>query len=131
MANDPLVALRMAAKGLLYPSETDAPFRAFAWKGTEPLSARTLRKKSRKSQTTEVRETTLEDFFENLTQDQAWHDDDDRRTVARFRALRKTLEEHLTDPKVFRVGSVNIDVYVVGRAATGDWVGLKTKSVET
>ena len=45
--------------------------------------------------------------------------------------LAKVIEENLSDVRVFKVGEVNIDVYIVGRTKQGDWVGLHTKAVET
>jgi hypothetical protein len=37
----------------------------------------------------------------------------------------------VTDIRVFKVGRVNLDVYVVGRTKEGDWAGVQTKAVET
>ncbi|MDQ3743999.1 MAG: nuclease A inhibitor family protein [Acidobacteriota bacterium] len=41
------------------------------------------------------------------------------------------LEENLTDLKAYRVGLINIPVYVVGRSASGNWLGVSTRVVET
>jgi hypothetical protein len=37
----------------------------------------------------------------------------------------------LTNPKVFKVGSRKVTVYVVGQAKEGGWAGLTTTAVET
>jgi hypothetical protein len=41
------------------------------------------------------------------------------------------LEENLADLTVFRIGSIRIDIYVVGLDADGNLAGIKTKAVET
>jgi hypothetical protein len=43
----------------------------------------------------------------------------------------RLLEENLADLKVFRVGVVNIPVYIAGRSASGNWLGVSTRVVET
>ena len=45
--------------------------------------------------------------------------------------LQQAVDQRLSGLRVFRIGEVNIDVYVVGRTADGQWAGLKTHSVET
>ncbi len=51
--------------------------------------------------------------------------------MRRFLALQKVLETNLHDIKVYKVGTINIDVYVVGQAADGTYEGIHTKVVET
>jgi hypothetical protein len=41
------------------------------------------------------------------------------------------LKAELTDLRVYRVGSTDIDVYILGKHPSGAWLGLKTKVVET
>jgi hypothetical protein len=45
--------------------------------------------------------------------------------------LHDTLENLLKDISVYRVGTVNIDVYVIGKTADGYFAGVSTKLVET
>jgi hypothetical protein len=51
--------------------------------------------------------------------------------VEGFPALDETLQETLTDLKVYRCGAANITLYVVGREAQGRLAGFKTRAVET
>ena len=58
--------------------------------------------------------------------------------VDRYVRLKALLEANLTDVRVYRVAEPGrdelvgaIDVYIVGRNAHGDLVGLRTVSVET
>ena len=49
----------------------------------------------------------------------------------KFQKLIKTLKDTLDDIRVYRVGEVEKDVYIVGKTKGGGWAGLKSKVVET
>ncbi len=59
------------------------------------------------------------------------NDPDSLARAAQFQTLKTTLEANLTDLKVIRFGDVNISTFIVGRAKTGELVGLLTGQVET
>lgn len=123
--------LERAAQGLLYPSETDAPVRAFAWRDASPFSAEALAAKLGYDTSTPIQTTDLDTFFEPVTKPQAWYGDEEQERMRRFIALRDLLKADLRDLKVYRIGSTSIDVYVVGRDARGRYYGVYTKVVET
>ena len=117
-----LSQLRLAVAGLLYPSESDEPFEVFTLPATEGSSRAAVAARAT-ANANAMSEQTLEAFFGELV-------DDDQ--AIRFESLRKVLESNLSGLGVFRVtrGS-EVDVYIVGRALDGAWIGLKTLSVET
>jgi hypothetical protein len=43
----------------------------------------------------------------------------------------QTLKENLSDIHVYRVGSIQIDAYIIGKLKSGKYAGLKTRLVET
>lgn len=121
-----LTLLRETASGLLYPSETDAPLTPYWWDnaaGSEPSPEALLRTEDRTPDTA-VEETGAADFFAPVTEG-------DGEDAARFRKLEEILKRDLTDLRGYRVGAVDIDVYLLGRHASGEWIGLKTHVVET
>ena len=120
--DDVLHALAGASAGLMYPSESDAPFQPFGWpavSANEPARGAVARHAKRGARMEEV---SIDDFFVEL------EGADD---AERFKALRQTLESSLIGPKVIRAGEREIDVYLIGRTRAGDWAGLHTTSVET
>lgn len=121
MADDMIEQLRRASEGLVYPSESDAPFEPFRW-DRRTAGTTTDQAVAKVAQRRPVRETTLGEFFAEL---EASEDGE------QYTALRKTLEGCLRDVRVFRIGEINVDIYVVGKTATGGWAGLHTTSVET
>ena len=132
MSSKAVLALKTATKGLLYFSESDEPFDVFEWKGGKgPLTEKQVLGFSGHEANTPVEKVSLEKFFAGLTKEEHWHGDKEKATVKRYQGLLAVINEHLTEPQVFRVGEVEIVVYVVGKAEEGAWVGVKTTAVET
>src|SRR4051812_44027109 len=87
-------ALAKAAKGLEYPSESDAPFEAFAWKDGDKLTDAHLLELAGEETGTPVEATTLASFFRVIPPEDK----------AKFDALAKVIGEELTGVKVYKVG---------------------------
>jgi hypothetical protein len=80
---------------------------------------------------TPVRTKSLDAFFLDVTEEQDWHDDEEKAQVERFKQLVGTLKETLKDVKVFLAGeAAESDAYIVGRTEAG-WAGLRTRVVQT
>lgn len=127
-----LQILRQASEGLLFPSETDAPFEVFFWddeKAAE-LTPDTIAALAGASSGTPVKTAKLETFFRPAVKEEDWHNEEEKAEVERFKALLKTIKDHLKGVKVFRVGDTKIDVFIVGQVI-GGYAGLKTQVVET
>ncbi|GAP99842.1 sugar-non-specific nuclease inhibitor NuiA homolog [Leptolyngbya sp. NIES-2104] len=73
----------------------------------------------------------LEQFFEPVVTEQDWFGDEEKETAAKYRSLLSALKENLSDLKVYRVGEIQIDVYVVGKDEARNIVGIATQIVET
>jgi len=115
MATNPtLAALRRAAKGLLYPSESDEPFKAFRWPAVKgELTAETIRKAGKHPDNSPVEEVPLDEFFGELTEDLEAEGEEGEADAERYRNFEKTLREQLEGFKVFRVGDRNVTIYIV------------------
>lgn len=122
--------LTQVSESLLMSSESDYPFKVFCWKDQADLTTEKLLELTDHSQETPIEIVELDYLFRNVAQEKEWHDEDQKINVSRFQALVKTLKENLGDIKVYRVGTINIDVYIVGKAE-GNLTGLSTKLVET
>jgi hypothetical protein len=68
---------------------------------------------------TPVETGDLGSFFEGLLEEPA------------FVKLKALLEGALAEARVLRVGKVDVEVLVLGRAPSGEWLGVRTKAVET
>ncbi|HEX8117647.1 MAG TPA: nuclease A inhibitor family protein [Pyrinomonadaceae bacterium] len=125
-----LEKLRGATRGLTFMSESDYPFEVFKWGDAEPTEE-FLRKQAGAAADAPVETKTVADFFRVAASEPEWKKGEQLAEARRFQALRKLLEENLKDLKVYRVGSINIPVYVAGRAPSGNWLGVSTRVVET
>lgn len=122
--------LMKASKNLLMSSESDYPFEFFQWEDQADLTTEKLLELAGHPQDTSVEVVELDYLFRNVAQEKEWHDEAEKINVSSFQTLVKTLKENLRDIKVYRVGTINIDVYIVGKA-DGSLAGLSTKLVET
>jgi hypothetical protein len=125
--------LKRAIRGLIYRSEADYPFEVISWPREEvkELDSKTLLRYEKYPPGTRVKMLDFDFFFEVPTTPEEWHDAEERKQVSRYQQLVKLLKDNLSDLRVFKVGEVQVDIYVGGRSETGDWVGLYTNSVET
>ena len=125
--------LEQAAQGLTYTSESDYPFTWWfhARPVGEPLGVDAFRAALGLAPTVRVEVRELDDFFARHIE---WVDPYDATAVAlvpRYERLRETVREVLRDPRVFRVGRIAIDCYIVGFDRAGNLVGLRTVAIET
>jgi hypothetical protein len=102
----------------------------FDWGAAEP-TPEFLRGLEGSAADASVETRTAAEFFRVAASEPDWKGAGELATARRFQTLQRLLEENLTDLKVFRVGAVNIPVYVAGRSASGSWLGVSTRVVET
>jgi hypothetical protein len=124
-------ALTEATQGLLYMSESDYPLEVIRWDGSEQLSPEYLRNVVGADSSAKVEESNLDEFFRVPAGEQEWKGEEQLAEARKYRRLRQLLEENLTGIRVYRVGEINIGVYVVGMSAEGNWLGISTRVVET
>jgi Nuclease A inhibitor-like protein len=121
-----ILRLAQATVDLLWVSESDYPFEIVTWdKGIEltPLALF--------QDTIAVEAILLIDFFAPALVVEDWYEAEELATVDRYKSLLEIINSNLIDLKVFRIGSIEVDVYIVGKTSDGDIVGLKTTIVET
>jgi hypothetical protein len=128
-----LATLGQASDGLLFPSESDAPFTPYGFPepaGVEPTAASLLEAEHLPSDTP-VETVTLGDLFDPFVAADPGASAEDLAEAARYRELVELLSHELTHLRVYRVGKTDIDVYILGQDPRGAWLGLKTHVVET
>lgn len=121
--------LKQNTEGLMMTSESEYPFEVFAWKSA-PLNLTTVLEKTSHSQETPVEVVGVDDFFRNSVSEEDWHEDEEKATVKKFQNLVNTLKTNLNNLQVYKIGSKEIDVYILG--TTNDGIaGISTKVIET
>ena len=120
-----------ATEGLLFMSETDAPFEIGIVSQSADLSDDSLRRITGKNPDALVEQRALSDFFRASMKEHEGQNETGRASTARFRKLYSLLESELSDVRVFRIGEINIAALIVGRTPSGNFVTLRTDLVET
>jgi hypothetical protein len=123
--------LKSLTEGLSYQSESDYPVEPYARDAGKGAPTAAEFAKGREGEDAAVRELNFDSFFGNYTDEQDWWGEEERAVAKKFQALVAFLKENLKDIKVYRVGDVEADVYIVGKTESGDFAGVKTKIVET
>ena len=96
-------------------SESDYPFEVVNWDGSTEITAEFLRSLTNELADSRVEETSVEQFLAS----------------GQFERLERFLRKNLTDLKVYKVGAINIPVYIIGKSPEGNWLGLSTRVVQT
>lgn len=112
-----LFMLTRLSEGLLYMSESDYPFVVVHNPETSHILNDYLPTKI----------VSLDDFFRHHT-DTTHNSQQD---AAAFFILQECLEDTLEDVKVYCYGEVQITAYILGKAPSGNYLGLKTTLIET
>jgi hypothetical protein len=107
--------LGRAAAGLLYMSEADYPLQVIQWDGPGEPTFEFIRSVAGVSAEAPVQQIKVERFFR----------------AAPYRELLLLMNTLLANPKVYKVGNINMPVYVVGLSPSGNWLGFSTRVVET
>lgn len=142
---DVLTAIQVAARGLLYPSESDKPVKPLRWQGMAgdlapsqgSVDETTLRAAVPIPPGATVATIPFEQFFGPVATDRDWFGAAEKETARRFRDLQAVLERHLSGLQAFRVEGAHeqdrsrVDLYVLGRTQAGDLAGVSTQLDET
>jgi hypothetical protein len=122
--------LRQATADLLWMSESDYPFEVVTWERGIELNPKALFPEL-ESDEIPIETVTLTDFFAPAIAIEDWYEAEELAQVDRYKELLHAIESNLTEVQVFRLGEIEIDVYIVGKTPDGELVGLKTQVVET
>lgn len=133
MTNEITEKIKQASDGLLMMSESEYPFEVFLWsnQALEPLTNQKLLQLTGHPPETSVETVELDYLFRNCAVEKEWHNEIQKQNIQKYQSLIKTLKDGLIDIQVYRIGTISIDVYIVGKSSSGDLAGISTKVVET
>ncbi|MBD2593868.1 nuclease A inhibitor family protein [Nostoc spongiaeforme FACHB-130] len=133
MTNNVMQQIQQTSYGLLMMSESEYPFEVIFWtgEGQESLTNQKLLQLTNHPSETSIEIVELDYFFRNCAEAKEWHDEIQQQDVQKFKSLVQILKENLTNIKVYRLGTIDIDVYIIGKTPTGDLAGISTKVIET
>lgn len=118
------------SNGLLYPSESDYPFEYFHNGQVFSLPSAQQFIRLIGQQTQPVTQVGFDEFFNKLIGNLRTSGAE-KETIRRYQLLRKAFKNKFTNLTVYRVGQIQVQVYIVGVNSTCGMAGLKTISIET
>ena len=121
--------IKTIVKDVYYISESDSEIFPFVGKEATSVSADELLRQLGRTDAVEARD--FEDFFKRLTTMQEWFGDEEAATANKFLELKELLLKKLKDVKVFKVGKIEVDIYIIGINSENILAGVWTKAVET
>src|SRR5262245_59928232 len=113
-----LAKIAECSQGLTYISETDSAIEPFAAGKRDTVDAKFLFEEY--SHEIEVEELSFDEFFARLTKQRDWFGPEQKEKAKRFAELESLLREILLDLKGFKVGRIQIDIFVVGVDAVNE-----------
>ena len=118
---------------LLYPSESDEEIAYFEMQlsTAENISLANFRMFNGIRPEAIIQEINLEKFFAPLVKIEDWFGENEKKWAEDSMKLKQILLEKLKDIRILKVGEIEIDVYLFGKAEENKWAGLKTKVIET
>ena len=125
-----LERLETACLGLVWMSESDYPWQVVVWQDTNNLN-RLLLQHCDYNFNTKIETKTLESFLEPAIIEQKWHTDVEKASIQRYQILKNLLQKNLQDIRVYLIGKVELDVYILGKSDDNRIIGLSTKIIET
>jgi hypothetical protein len=118
--------------GLTYISETDAALEAISVGEISANSVDAVLDQFGDDRTGRgIEEIDFDEFFDKLICKRDWYREREIERARRFASLKDALKENLAGLRVYRVGKVQIDIFIVGLDRNGVLMGVKTKAVET
>lgn len=125
------IRIAAACDGLIYVSETDAAVTPYAAPSADAKAPDIILQHTGRSADDPTEEVSFGDLFKRLTKIRDWYGEAETLRAKKFLELQKLLEEHLTELKVYRLGRIQIDIFVVGRDQNNLLMGVTTKAIET
>ncbi|HSM84187.1 MAG TPA: nuclease A inhibitor family protein [Nodosilinea sp.] len=124
-----LSALEGALGGLWYPSETDALLSLVIY--ADPMPSPEAVGEKLRAGAEQLTILPAAAFFRPVLHNPYWASEQGGHLAQKFANLRDVLDTHLEDLHTYRVGEGNVTLYLLGRHATGCYVGVCTHAVET
>jgi hypothetical protein len=126
-------AITDAAAGLLMISESDSPLEAFHL--ADPNQAASVSQKLLnhldRPAGTAVEEQALAYFLRHHTRESPDYTAAKNETARRFQHLEAVLKQELKEVKVYRIGAIQVQAFILGWDSAGQLSGLKTTLTET
>lgn len=113
---------------LWYPSETDAPVTVVVWpRETSPTGYPS----ALEALGLPIAEQPADRFFRPILSGSFWQSSQGEHLAQRYQALQDFLQGSLSHLRTYRLGQVEVSLYLLGHHPSGHYLGVTTTAVET
>ncbi|QNP28278.1 nuclease A inhibitor family protein [Cylindrospermopsis curvispora GIHE-G1] len=119
--------LKQTTEGLFMPSESEYPFNVVYWESFN-LNETTIQQKT--GIIGDVRTVTVDDFFQGVTKQEDWYEEEERNVAKRFESLVLVLKNNLAEAKVYEIGNKQVHAYILG-TKDDEIIGISTVVIRT
>lgn len=121
--------LETATEDLLWFSESEYPFKVFYWRNAN-FSIDALLQRYDYSPKTKIVVKDWQSFFADAIRPEDWHNETEIAETKRYQNLVNLMAQNLENIRVYLIGEVEIDVYILGETKIAI-AGLVTKIIAT
>jgi hypothetical protein len=119
--------LKQTTEGLFMSSESEYPFNVVCWEFFN-LNETTIQQKT--GIIGNVRTVTIDDFFQGVTKQEDWYEEEERNLAKRFEGLVLVLKNNLAEAKVYEIGDKEVHAYILG-TKDDEIIGISTVVIRT
>ncbi|MBG0744466.1 sugar nuclease inhibitor NuiA [Cylindrospermopsis raciborskii LB2897] len=127
MSKSVIDLLKQTTEGLFMPSESEYPFNVVYWEFFN-LNETTIQQKT--GIIGNVRTATVDDFFQGVTKQEDWYEEEERNVAKRFESLVLVLKNNLAEAKVYEIGNKEVHAYILG-TKDNEIIGISTVMIRT
>jgi hypothetical protein len=127
MSKSVIDLLKQTTEGLFMPSESEYPFNVVHWEFFS-LNETTIQEKT--GIIGNVRTVTVDDFFQGVTKQEDWYEEEEQNIAKRFESLVLVLKSNLEGAKVYEIGNREVHAYILG-TKDGEIIGISTVVIRT
>ncbi|MDB9524991.1 nuclease A inhibitor family protein [Oscillatoria sp. CS-180] len=121
--------IRTLIQGLWFPSETEAPWTLPTWT-LETDRETEIRQRLRRESDAPIRESSVQDLMQQIQRRCRGYGSDGQAIAQQHQTLLELLEKECDRVRVFRIGTITVDILIVSDVAS-QYIVLQTQSVET
>ena len=121
--------LETATEDLLWFSESEYPFKVFYWRNAD-FSIEALLQRYNYPPKTKIVVKDWQSFFASAIKQEDWYNETEIAETKRYQNLVNLMTQNLKNIRVYSLGEVEIDVYILGETERAI-AGLTTKIIAT
>ncbi|GAB4478844.1 MAG: hypothetical protein OHK0057_30310 [Thermoflexibacter sp.] len=118
--------IQSLTKDLLFISESEYPWQTL-YLGEDKAQAL----KRLPFDVSQARSIEVEHLLRNHTKDESWYSAEELATAEKYRQFLTLLKEEVKNVSAYKFGEIEVHIYIIAQLPNGEWIAMKTISVET